>query len=167
MLGRKAMATCEPFVFIRINAIRGARPLSSRIFQSLIPNPGPVEVSSDFNLLGTGVRHDPRFCCCRPAYTRLDELSPAMRKQLDPRIPALINHGVKTNHRSFFVLVGDRGRDQVSCRDVCAGADLIFPGRQPALPAVAGPCVLPTKCSLVLQEGAGIHYVSCRCSDYS
>lgn len=37
-----------------------------------------------------------------------------MRKQLDPRIPALIANGVKTNHRSFFVMVGDRGRDQVS-----------------------------------------------------
>ncbi|WWC62855.1 uncharacterized protein I303_105453 [Kwoniella dejecticola CBS 10117] len=36
-----------------------------------------------------------------------------MRKQLDPRIPALINNGVKSNHRSFFVMVGDRGRDQV------------------------------------------------------
>lgn len=37
----------------------------------------------------------------------------AMRKQLDPRIPALINNGVKANHRSFFVMVGDKGRDQV------------------------------------------------------
>ncbi|OCF39330.1 N-acetyltransferase 10 [Kwoniella heveanensis CBS 569] len=36
-----------------------------------------------------------------------------MRKQLDPRIPALINNGVKSNHRSFFVMVGDRGRDQI------------------------------------------------------
>ncbi|ODN93460.1 N-acetyltransferase 10 [Cryptococcus wingfieldii CBS 7118] len=36
-----------------------------------------------------------------------------MRKQLDPRIPALINNGVKSNHRSFFVMVGDKGRDQV------------------------------------------------------
>lgn len=39
--------------------------------------------------------------------------SQAMRKQLDPRIPALINNGVKANHRSFFVMVGDKGRDQV------------------------------------------------------
>ena len=36
-----------------------------------------------------------------------------MRKQLDPRIPALINNGVKENRRSFIVLVGDKGRDQV------------------------------------------------------
>ncbi|KAJ7511854.1 GNAT acetyltransferase 2-domain-containing protein [Mycena galericulata] len=36
-----------------------------------------------------------------------------MRKQLDPRIPILINNNVKTNHRSFIVLVGDKGRDQI------------------------------------------------------
>ncbi|GJJ13493.1 hypothetical protein Clacol_007747 [Clathrus columnatus] len=36
-----------------------------------------------------------------------------MRKQLDSRIPILINNGVKKNHRSFIVLVGDKGRDQV------------------------------------------------------
>lgn len=36
-----------------------------------------------------------------------------MRKQLDPRIPILINNNVKKNHRSFIVLVGDKGRDQV------------------------------------------------------
>ncbi|KAK4689014.1 N-acetyltransferase 10, partial [Tremellales sp. Uapishka_1] len=36
-----------------------------------------------------------------------------MRKQLDPRIPALITNGVKSNHRSFFVIVGDKGRDQI------------------------------------------------------
>ncbi|KIK34278.1 hypothetical protein CY34DRAFT_813025 [Suillus luteus UH-Slu-Lm8-n1] len=36
-----------------------------------------------------------------------------MRKQLDPRIPVLINNNVKKNHRSFIVLVGDKGRDQI------------------------------------------------------
>ncbi|OBZ68966.1 hypothetical protein A0H81_11153 [Grifola frondosa] len=36
-----------------------------------------------------------------------------MRKQLDPRIPFLINNNVKLNHRSFIVLVGDKGKDQV------------------------------------------------------
>ncbi|GMK53770.1 hypothetical protein CspeluHIS016_0103560 [Cutaneotrichosporon spelunceum] len=36
-----------------------------------------------------------------------------MRKQLDPRIQALIENGVRTNHRSFIVMVGDRGRDEV------------------------------------------------------
>ncbi|KAJ3126829.1 killer toxin resistant protein, partial [Irineochytrium annulatum] len=37
----------------------------------------------------------------------------SQRKKLDSRIPALIANGVQKNHRSFFVLVGDRGRDQV------------------------------------------------------
>nr|GAT55769.1 predicted protein [Mycena chlorophos] len=36
-----------------------------------------------------------------------------MRKQLDPRIPILINNNVKKNNRSFIVLVGDKGRDQI------------------------------------------------------
>ncbi|KAJ7726390.1 GNAT acetyltransferase 2-domain-containing protein [Mycena metata] len=36
-----------------------------------------------------------------------------MRKQLDPRIPILINNNVQKNHRSFIVLVGDKGRDQI------------------------------------------------------
>ncbi|KAG9220365.1 hypothetical protein CCMSSC00406_0006630 [Pleurotus cornucopiae] len=36
-----------------------------------------------------------------------------MRKQLDPRIPILINNNVTKNHRSFIVLVGDKGRDQI------------------------------------------------------
>ena len=36
-----------------------------------------------------------------------------MRKQLDPRIPALIRNNVATGHRSFFVVVGDHARDQV------------------------------------------------------
>ncbi|KAJ6606812.1 GNAT acetyltransferase 2-domain-containing protein [Mycena sp. CBHHK59/15] len=36
-----------------------------------------------------------------------------MRKQLDPRIPILITNNVQRNHRSFIVLVGDKGRDQI------------------------------------------------------
>jgi hypothetical protein len=37
----------------------------------------------------------------------------SMRKQLDPRIPILIDNNVQKNHRSFIVLIGDKGRDQV------------------------------------------------------
>ena len=36
------------------------------------------------------------------------------RKKVDPRVRALIERGVAARHRSFFVLVGDRGRDQVA-----------------------------------------------------
>lgn len=35
------------------------------------------------------------------------------RRLLDPRLRILIENNVKKNHRSFIVLVGDRGRDRV------------------------------------------------------
>lgn len=35
------------------------------------------------------------------------------KKKLDSRIPTLINNSVYQNHRSFFVIVGDAGREQV------------------------------------------------------
>lgn len=35
------------------------------------------------------------------------------RKKLDPRIRTLIQNGIRTNHRSLFVIIGDHGRDQV------------------------------------------------------
>lgn len=37
-----------------------------------------------------------------------------VRKKVDARVRSLIENGVKTNHRSTFVLVGDHGKDQVS-----------------------------------------------------
>ena len=52
------------------------------------------------------------FSCC----ILLQGITGRMRKQLDPRIPILINNNVKKNHRSFIVLVGDKRRDQVCCR---------------------------------------------------
>jgi N-acetyltransferase 10 len=36
-----------------------------------------------------------------------------MRKKIDDRIKALIERGIKLNERSMFIIVGDRGRDQV------------------------------------------------------
>jgi N-acetyltransferase 10 len=36
-----------------------------------------------------------------------------MRKKVDARIRTLVENGVKNNERTMFVLVGDRGRDQV------------------------------------------------------
>ncbi|KAL2917077.1 N-acetyltransferase 10 [Polyrhizophydium stewartii] len=38
---------------------------------------------------------------------------PTQRKKLDARIPTIVANGVQANHRTFFVVVGDRGRDQV------------------------------------------------------
>jgi len=36
-----------------------------------------------------------------------------MKKKVDPRIKQLLENGVKNNHRSLLVLVGDKGRDQI------------------------------------------------------
>lgn len=36
-------------------------------------------------------------------------------KKLDNRIRVLIENGVALCHRSMFVIVGDKGRDQVGC----------------------------------------------------
>ncbi|XP_071734621.1 RNA cytidine acetyltransferase 1-like [Rutidosis leptorrhynchoides] len=36
-----------------------------------------------------------------------------MRKKVDERIRTLIENGVKTRHRSFFVIIGDKSRDQI------------------------------------------------------
>ncbi|OMJ10782.1 UPF0202 protein [Smittium culicis] len=36
-----------------------------------------------------------------------------VKKAVDPRINILIRNGVMKNHRSFFVLIGDRGKEQI------------------------------------------------------
>jgi N-acetyltransferase 10 len=36
-----------------------------------------------------------------------------VKKRVDPRVRGLIEHGVRKNHRSLFILVGDHGKDQV------------------------------------------------------
>ncbi|KAI3878026.1 hypothetical protein MKW98_008303 [Papaver atlanticum] len=41
-----------------------------------------------------------------------------MRKKVDNRIRTLIENGVKSNHRSFFVIVGDKYRDQIARPEV-------------------------------------------------
>ena len=37
-----------------------------------------------------------------------------VQKKVDSRIRTLIENGVKTNHRSFILMIGDRGRDQIA-----------------------------------------------------
>ena len=36
-----------------------------------------------------------------------------VRKKIDNRIRVLIENGVLTKHRSLFLIVGDKGKDQV------------------------------------------------------
>ena len=40
-----------------------------------------------------------------------------MRKKIDDRIKVLLENGIKLKHRSLFVIVGDRGRDQVKLKN--------------------------------------------------
>lgn len=42
-------------------------------------------------------------------------LATMVRKKVDARVRTLIENGVKSNHRSTFVLVGDHGKDQARC----------------------------------------------------
>lgn len=42
-----------------------------------------------------------------------------VRKKIDNRIRVLIENGVKLGHRTLFVIVGDKGRDQVYFRYLC------------------------------------------------
>ena len=39
-----------------------------------------------------------------------------MRKKIDDKIKSLIENSIYSNERSMFVIVGDRGRDQVSTK---------------------------------------------------
>ena len=45
-----------------------------------------------------------------------------MKKKVDSRVRTLIENGVAAHHRSFFVLVGDKGREQVRRVPVLAAA---------------------------------------------
>lgn len=43
-----------------------------------------------------------------------------VKKKIDNRIRVMIENGVKLGHRTMFLLVGDKSRDQVNCFDfVC------------------------------------------------
>lgn len=42
-----------------------------------------------------------------------------VRKKIDNRIRVQIENGVALQHRTLFVVVGDRGRDQVKIRLSC------------------------------------------------
>lgn len=38
-----------------------------------------------------------------------------VKKKIDNRIRVMIENGVKLGHRTMFIVVGDKGRDQVNC----------------------------------------------------
>lgn len=41
-----------------------------------------------------------------------------VKKVIDSRIHTLVKNGVQNKHRSFFVIVGDKGKDQVRILDL-------------------------------------------------
>lgn len=38
-----------------------------------------------------------------------------VKKKIDNRIRVMIENGVKLGHRTMFIIVGDKARDQVRC----------------------------------------------------
>ena len=81
-----------------------------------------------------------------------------MRKQLDPRIPILINNNVQKNHRSFIVLVGDKGRDQARSSSLKISSQLTAAvDRESSLSAISSTSICPPFSSMVLQKGAGFY----------
>ena len=43
-----------------------------------------------------------------------------VKKKIDNRIRVMIENGVKLKHRTMFVIVGDKGRDQVKIKLIFA-----------------------------------------------
>lgn len=83
-----------------------------------------------------------------------------MRKQLDNRIPILINNNVKKNHRSFIVLVGDKGRDQVCLefgRQMNRLAHLLLVDCKSSLLIITSTGICSSFCIMVLQERLGVY----------
>jgi hypothetical protein len=83
---------------------------------ALNPNPDHVDLSVDPNFLL--IRNSNNSFTARGnrrrryQYLRGKELR-MPKKALDSRIPTLIRNTVQTRHRSFFIIVGDKARDQV------------------------------------------------------
>ena len=50
-----------------------------------------------------------------------------MKKKVDSRIRTLIENGVAQRHRTFIVLVGDKGKDQVRAPQLTPSATLLIP----------------------------------------
>lgn len=41
-----------------------------------------------------------------------------VKKKIDNRIRVMIENGVKLGHRTMFIIVGDKARDQVHCNKI-------------------------------------------------
>ncbi len=75
-----------------------------------------------------------------------------MKKKVDIRIKTLIENGLKTRQRTLFVIIGDRGRDQVNqkIRKLFLWAFIYKSGCQFSLPVVQNVTEDSSKSALVL-----------------
>jgi hypothetical protein len=76
-----------------------------------------------------------------------------VKKVVDSRVHTLIKNCVQTKHRSFFVVVGDKGKDQVNLHSDMFGFLLIKISSidcQFALAFIPSPSHFPTFCFMVL-----------------
>jgi len=81
-----------------------------------------------------------------------------MRKTTWPSNSYLINN-VQKNHRSFIVLVGDKGRDQkFLAKNIFLLINRVA-DRESSLPVISSTSICPTFSSMVLQKGAGFYQV--------
>ena len=81
-----------------------------------------------------------------------------MKKKIDERIQILIDNCVKTNHRSLFLIIGDRGLYQVrfsSFTPITSLTLLFSSDRKSAHAPVKSACTGCTTRPLVLQERVG------------
>lgn len=88
-----------------------------------------------------------------------------VRKKVDNRIRVQIENGVALQHRTMFVVVGDRGRDQVNLLTLryakyCIVMTLMSAaGCPPASHVVQSHCQSSPLCSLVLQKRSRLQQV--------
>jgi hypothetical protein len=53
-----------------------------------------------------------------------------VRKKIDNRLRVMIENGVALGHRTMFVVVGDKGRDQVNAGEPEAGSLVVLCGQR-------------------------------------
>lgn len=90
-----------------------------------------------------------------------------VRKKIDNRIRILIENGVALGHRTMFIVVGDKGRDQVKLVVVLGCVfvrimNIFFQGGPTSSHVVKSQCEISSHRSMVLQERTRIQQVSLR-----
>jgi N-acetyltransferase 10 len=89
-----------------------------------------------------------------------------VKKKIDNRIRVMIENGVKMKHRTMFVIVGDKGRDQVSGRQIVSFEKILIfylhlPGSHSVRHAYQVICQGSSNRPLVLQEQRRSNFQVC------